>query len=242
MFKLAHDHKHAYLNTVQLHIVDWAKKANLSGMKLGDVVSTPTECGFPHKLRMQNEHGGVASWVEVQPRRLSLVVEARIRVGQDLMRLEDETKILRHANAMLTNCPNHTKPDEVEFVCYLLYGEAKNGHDATNHVKTSVKTPLFKHEHACLVKKGDSTHQAFFIDARGTHVSKLKAVLKKGKIVFEEFSFVDEFKTSNVLPGRCFSWKLCIRATHPVLSGMMNFCVLSREFFSGKRVRPMSCK
>ena len=34
-------------------------------------------------------------------------------------------------------------------------------------------------------------------------------------------------------------WKLRIRCTHPALQNMLNFTVLSDEFSTGKRIRPM---
>ena len=237
-FVLASNHKHAYLNRIRLLVQTWAAKELT--LAPGGIANCSDDSGFPHRVRREND-GAVALWVETSPRKFNLKLSINIMMGTDRITCNDDAMILHHANAMLSK--DQPKPTELKFTCYLLNGNAPDGYDPASRPKTSVEAPLFKHQDACLINYNGQYVASFFHSTNHKPpVTAYSATMTNGQIVFKDICFADQCLSSGVASGRDASWRLCIRATHPALCNMMNFCVMTPPFFTGRRVRAVKPK
>jgi len=238
-FVLAPNHPNSYLNRVRMRVETWANKKLV--VSKGGILNCPADSDFPHRVRWENGGLPPTLWVETHPRKLCLALTLRITIGGDDVQCKDEATILYHANAMLPK--DRPKLTELKFVCYLVYGSAADGYDPAARPKTSTERPLFKHPDACLTTYNGKHVSAFFhTEANKQPVTAHHAALQNGRIVFKDLCFADKMLSSNVADGGDGGWRLCIRATHPVLNNMLNFSVLTPVFYTGRRVRAVKPK
>ena len=238
-FVLAPTHPNSYLNRVRMRVETWANKT--LAVSKGGILNCPTDSDFPHRVRWENGGLPPTLWIETHPRKFNLPLTLRITIGGDNVQCKDEATILYHANAMLPK--DRPKLTELKFVCYLVYGCATDGYDPLARPKTSTDKPLFKHPDACLTAyNGKHTSAFFYTESNKQPVTAYHATLANGRVVFKDVSFSDKLLSSNVANGGDGGWRLCIRATHPVLMNMLNFCTLTPVFYTGRRVRAVKPK
>ena len=240
-FVLSPQHPHSYLNRIKLKVVTWVDPP--PKLESGAIISSPNELDFPHRVRWENNGIPPTLWVETFPRRMTLVATMQIKIGSDdLIDCNDPATILYHANKMLS--PQMPKETELKFVAYLVYGDANNGYDKQCRPTTSSKKPLFKHPEACLHLYNGEYIPAFFhtnSQKKPTSVHTT-GILRDGRIVFKNICFSQQALSSCVTTHGDGSWRLCIRSSHPALSRMLNFSVLTPVFFTGRRVRSVRAK
>lgn len=93
-----------------------------------------------------------------------------------------------------------------------------------------------------MTKYNEKHVSAFFhTNANKQPITSYHATFQNGRIVFKDVRFSEKFLSSNVAYGDG-GWRLCIRATHPVLTNMLNFSVLTPLFYTGRRVRAVKPK
>ena len=236
-FVLSPLHPNSYLNRISLHVHSWA---NEDPTIKGPLLSSVGEFDFPHRIRRENSGMPPTLWVEVFPRRINLVVKLSIDVGGDRMRCTDSTTILYHANKML---PDHIpKLTELQFGCYLVYGDTQNGYQNGCRPKTSSKEPLFKNPESCIsLYNGNHVPAFYHTTANKKPVTVHNGTLVDGRILFKDICFSQQALSSCVLMTDG-AWRLCVRAMHPALKNMLNFSVLTSAFYTGRRVRPVKPK
>jgi hypothetical protein len=238
-FVLAPNHPNSYLNRVRMRVETWANKKLV--VAKGGILNCPADSDFPHRIRWENGGLPPTLWAETHPRKFNLAITLRITIGGDNVQCKDEAHILYHANSMLPK--ERPKLTELKFVCYLVYGSATDGYDPAARPKTSTEKPLFKHPDACLNTYNGKHVSAFFhTEANKQPITAHHATLQNGRIVFKDLCFSEKMLSSNVADGGDGGWRLCIRATHPVLNNMLNFSVLTPVFYTGRRVRAVKPK
>jgi len=237
-FVLAPSHKNAFLNRVRLSVESWANKPIAVGEAA--MVTSPNETDFPHRLRWEKA-GPPMRWVETFPRRTNLIISMRSNNGSDGALFDDEEVILKHGNALLP--AGHPKLTELRFVCYLIRGDAESGYDPKSRPHTSIDKSMFKNPLACL-SVNDNTHSpSFFHHGSGAQpVSSYKSTMNCGKVIFKNVCFSATCLTSNTLNASDGVWRLCIRSTHPALTNLINFMVVTPPFSTGRRVRPIKIR
>lgn len=237
-FVLSPLHPNAYLNRISISVKSWADEHHT--ITNGSILSSVNEFEFPHRIRWENNGMPSTLWVETFPRRFNLVATLCIEVGGDRIRCTDSAKILHHANKMI---PAHMPQiNELKFVCYLVYGDAQNGYKNGCRPKTSSKEPLFKNPESCLSLYNGNHIPAFYhTTANKKPVSLHNGTLLDGRIIFKDICFSQQALSSCVLINDG-AWRLCIRATHPALTNMLNFSVLTNTFYTGRRVRAVKIK
>jgi len=239
-FFLSPKHPNSYLNRIELKVNTWVDPP--PKLESGSIVSSANEIDFPHRIRSENNGLPPTLWVESYPRRMSLVASMRIKIGCDLVECNDPATILHHANQMLPpHMPNET---ELKFVAYLVYGDAHNGYEKWCRPTTSSKQPLFKHPDACLQLYNGEYLPAFFHTSNQKKPTSVHTtgLLPDGRIVFKNICFSQQALSSCVSTRGDGSWRFCIRSSHPALSRMLNFSVLTPVFFTGRRVRSVRAK
>ena len=238
-FTLHPNHKHAKLNSVRLVVQSWANTDQLQeDLGFGEVASCE-ENRFPHKVRRESDCGPLVWWCEAG-RALNLNVALHMYSAEEnkLIAVKDEAWILKHANQMLGDCGR--RQEELTFKCDVVFADCKNGFEEDAKPKTTHSNPMFIQPGACLVNHNGSSKQSIFKCATASPpVNSYNGRFHNGMISFKNIVFADGFLSGSVKQGFGRLWKLRIRCTHPALQNMLNFTVLSDEFSTGKRIRPM---
>ena len=237
-FVLAPSHKHAFLNRVRLCVESWTNKPIT--VEQATIVNCPNDSDFPHRLRWE-KNGPPMRWVETAPRKTNLVVSMRPNNCGDGTLFDDEDAILNHANALLPR--GHPKLTELRFVCYLVRGDAEGGFEPKSRPQTTMDKSIFKNPSACTTFYDGQYTSAFFHHANGAPpVVKYNATMHNGRVTFKDVCFSESCLTSHVLNESDGVWRLCIRSTHPGLTNLINFSVLTPPFCTGRRVRAVKVR
>jgi hypothetical protein len=237
-FVLSPSHKHAFLNRVRLCVESWTNKPIT--VDQATIVNCPNDSDFPHRLRWE-KNGPPMRWVETAPRKTNLVVSMRPNSSGDGTLFDDEEAILNHANALLPR--GHPKLTELRFVCYLVRGDAESGFEPKSRPQTTMDKSIFKNPSACTTFYDGQYTSAFFHHANGAPpVVKYNATMHNGRVTFKDICFSESCLTSHVLNESDGVWRLCIRSTHPGLTNLINFSVLTPPFCTGRRVRAVKVR
>lgn len=236
-FTLAPTHKHAFLNNVILNVESWVNDRTF--VEAGKVLNATNDIDFPHRIRWERS-GPPMRWVETTPRKTQLVVSMRYKNTKGSL-MDNEYIILRHANALLP--PDCAKLKELKFICYLVTADADNGHDPRFRPKTSMKNSIFKNPASCLSYYNGEYTSSFFHHGEGTvPVTKYNGTMYQGRVIFKDICFSEQCLTSKTVNVNDGVWRLCVKASHPGLTNLVNFSVLSPPFSTGRRVRAIKVK
>ena len=235
-FKLAPNHKNAFLNNITLHVESWANEPQ--SVDVGQITNSKNDTDFPHRLRGER-NGAVMKWVETFPRKVNLVVSMRYKSTNGAL-IDNNFAVLKHANALLP--PGSPRLSELKFTCKLVTADAENGYDTRFRPRTSIKSPLFKNPSSCISwNNGEPTESFFHHGNGGTPVVQYTASMTTGRVIFP-VCFSEQCLSSRTLNPTDGVWRLAIRAAHPALMNLINFSVLTPPFSTGRRVRSVKVK